>query len=239
MMNAIDPIPKRPVRKSAKASQRGFSIVAAIFLIVVLAGLAVAMVSISTVHQSSSALDVLGARAYQAARAGIQWGLFQRLRGTNRANYCANASAPVATTTFAMPITLPSNSLSPFTVTVVCSLNVIATTNVQALAGVVTVDTAIDHHLIVGDQISMGGVAPAQFNGNAIVVTEVTAANAFRYALAGASGVASAQGVFTRGAALDRWTIQATACNQPNAVTGCPNPSPRGDYVQRVMRTEL
>ena len=63
----------------------GIGLVTAIFLLVVLAGLAVAMVGISGAQHSASALDVQGARAYQAARAGIEWGLFQSLRNPARA----------------------------------------------------------------------------------------------------------------------------------------------------------
>ncbi|WP_229508025.1 agglutinin biogenesis protein MshP [Massilia sp. Dwa41.01b] len=50
----------------------------AIFLLVVLAGLGVALVSVFTTQQQSSLLDESGARAYQAARAGIEWGLFRK-----------------------------------------------------------------------------------------------------------------------------------------------------------------
>lgn len=56
--------------------QQGFSIVSAIFLLVVLAFLGVAMVSFSTTQQQSQALDVMGSRAYQAARAGIEWAAY-------------------------------------------------------------------------------------------------------------------------------------------------------------------
>jgi MSHA biogenesis protein MshP len=60
--------------------QSGVGLVTAIFLLVVLAGLGVAMVSLFTSQQASADLDLQGARAYQAARAGIEWGLYQRLR---------------------------------------------------------------------------------------------------------------------------------------------------------------
>lgn len=60
--------------------QRGFSLVSAIFLLIVLAGLGAAIVNISTTQHTSSALDVQGTRAYQAARAGIEWGLYRQLR---------------------------------------------------------------------------------------------------------------------------------------------------------------
>lgn len=88
----------------------GVGLVTAIFLLVVLAGLAVAMVGISGAQQSSSALDVQGARAYQAARAGIEWGLFQSLR--NPAFVCAGD------TSFPLPAT---STLRDFVVTVTCT----------------------------------------------------------------------------------------------------------------------
>jgi MSHA biogenesis protein MshP len=57
--------------------QQGFSLVTAIFLLVVLAGLGAAMVTLLAVQYQSSALDISGSRAYQAARAGIEWSAFQ------------------------------------------------------------------------------------------------------------------------------------------------------------------
>ena len=88
----------------------GVGLVTAIFLLVVLAGLAVAMVGISGAQQSASVLDVQGARAYQAARAGIEWGLFQSLR--NPAFVCGGD------TSFALPAT---STLRGFVVTVNCT----------------------------------------------------------------------------------------------------------------------
>jgi len=55
---------------------RGFSLVSAIFLLVVLSFLGIAMVSFSTSQHQSSAMDVMGSRAYQAARAGIEWATY-------------------------------------------------------------------------------------------------------------------------------------------------------------------
>jgi MSHA biogenesis protein MshP len=93
----------RPARRQA-----GVGIVTAIFLLVVLAGLAAAMVSLYTAQQTSSNVDLLGARAYQAARAGMEWGLFRQ----TRAGQCAPLSR------FALPA---GTSLSGFTVVVRCS----------------------------------------------------------------------------------------------------------------------
>jgi hypothetical protein len=90
----------------------GIGLVTAIFLLVVLAGLAVALVGISSAQQSASALDVQGARAYQAARAGIEWAAFQKLR--NSSTFVCN---PSADTSFALPAT---STLREFVVTVHC-----------------------------------------------------------------------------------------------------------------------
>jgi MSHA biogenesis protein MshP len=85
------------------------SLFAAIFLIVVLAALGAFLVTVSGLQHSSSALDIQGARAYQAARAGIEWGAFRALRN----DLCVAGSAA---TSFS-----PGGSLSDFTVTVDCS----------------------------------------------------------------------------------------------------------------------
>jgi len=90
------------------ARQRGFSIITAIFLIVVLAALGAFAVSMFRVQQTSAALDELGSRAYQAAQAGIEWGAWQVLRGPGT---CAAATGNLA---------LPG-SLSGFTATVTCA----------------------------------------------------------------------------------------------------------------------
>jgi MSHA biogenesis protein MshP len=62
--------------------QRGFGAIAAIVVLVMLAVLAAAIVSISTTQQITSAQDVMSARAWQAARAGNEWGLYQALKGS-------------------------------------------------------------------------------------------------------------------------------------------------------------
>jgi MSHA biogenesis protein MshP len=56
--------------------QRGFSLVSAIFLLVVVAALGAFAVTISTAQHQSEAMEVMSARAYQAALAGIEWATF-------------------------------------------------------------------------------------------------------------------------------------------------------------------
>ena len=59
--------------------QRGFALVVAIFLLVVLASLGVYIVKISGVQHQTVNIALLGARAFEAARTGIEWGAFQAL----------------------------------------------------------------------------------------------------------------------------------------------------------------
>ncbi len=56
--------------------QRGFAAIAAIFLVVVLAALGGFMLTFSNAQQLTSAQDIQGSRAYWAARAGLEWGVF-------------------------------------------------------------------------------------------------------------------------------------------------------------------
>lgn len=58
---------------------RGFAMVSALFILVVLAVLGAAVASISVRQQVGSALELNAARAYQAARAGLEWGAFSVL----------------------------------------------------------------------------------------------------------------------------------------------------------------
>jgi len=97
--------------------QTGFSLVTAIFLLVVLSALGAMMVTFFGAQQQSSALDVMGSRAYQAARGGIEWGAFQVLRNPGGAFATGCQAAGGATQTLpALP-----NTLAAFTVTVTCS----------------------------------------------------------------------------------------------------------------------
>ena len=98
--------------------QRGFSLITAIFLLVVLGTLGTMMVTFFVAQQQSSALDVMGSRAYQAARAGIEWAAYNVASqpvGTQWAG-CANIN-PL----FAPGPTQLAGTLSPFTVALTCN----------------------------------------------------------------------------------------------------------------------
>jgi MSHA biogenesis protein MshP len=92
-------------RRMPGSRHRGFSIITAIFLLVVMSALGAYMLTFSTVQQTTSNQDLQGSRAYQAARAGVEFGLYE----VTRRGVCA------ATT----PVTL-AGTLSAFSVTVGC-----------------------------------------------------------------------------------------------------------------------
>ena len=63
-----------------KRQQRGFGVITAIIILVLMASLAGFLVRVSTIRQWGSALDFDRARAYQAAQAGIQWAGYQIIK---------------------------------------------------------------------------------------------------------------------------------------------------------------
>jgi MSHA biogenesis protein MshP len=97
----------------------GFTIAASIFLVVILAALGAFVATVSGLEQSSSALDMQGSRAYQAARAGIEWGAYQVLQNTAGAFATACNGATYAAPT-SQNISGLGGTLSPFSVTVTC-----------------------------------------------------------------------------------------------------------------------
>lgn len=66
----------------AHTHQQGFLLPAAIFLLVILAGLGAYAVNMSTVQQNSSIQDVQGTRAYHLAKTGAEWATYQITQNT-------------------------------------------------------------------------------------------------------------------------------------------------------------
>ncbi len=62
-----------------KRVQKGFSLITAIFLLVVVAALVGYVTNIRVVQQTTLLYGVQGARATQAARSGIEWGIYQSI----------------------------------------------------------------------------------------------------------------------------------------------------------------
>lgn len=85
--------------------QAGIGLAAALFLLLVVGALVAFLLTMSGLQQSSATLDLQGSRAYQSARAGIEWGVYRALRD----NSCA------ASASFSL-----AGELADFTVTVQC-----------------------------------------------------------------------------------------------------------------------
>ncbi|HEY8856390.1 MAG TPA: hypothetical protein VIM43_03410 [Rugosibacter sp.] len=107
----------------------GFAIVTAIFILVVLAALGAFIVSISTNQQIGTALDIQGVRAYQAARSGIEWGIY-RVQATPTYNFSYSTPAVAVGSANPNTRTCPASptsfvpaapTLAGFTVTVICT----------------------------------------------------------------------------------------------------------------------
>lgn len=98
---------------------RGFALVTAIFLLVVLAALGAFIVTVSTTQQVGAALDVQGVRAYYAARAGVEWGLYRV-----RVDGLSCAPAPASTSLPALSFPASATTLQGFVVTVACSTHI-------------------------------------------------------------------------------------------------------------------
>ena len=90
--------------------QRGFAIVTALFIVVVLAALGAFIATISASQHAGSALDAQSAFAYQAARAGSEWGIDNVVNGS--------PAAPPDTVTCSATVPAPPIVLDGVTVSV-------------------------------------------------------------------------------------------------------------------------
>jgi MSHA biogenesis protein MshP len=90
---------------------RGFALIPALFLIVVLGALALVAFRVGTGQQQAVIMSLQQARALAAAQAGIEWGAYQAVNGS-----C------VASTT----LNLTEAALTGFTVTVTCAATTFA-----------------------------------------------------------------------------------------------------------------
>ena len=96
-----------PGRRMGPTAARGFALVPALFLVVVLGALALVAIRVGTGQQHAVTMGLLQARAMAAARAGVEW-------GANRALPPANSC--VASTT----LNLTEAALNGYTVVVSC-----------------------------------------------------------------------------------------------------------------------
>lgn len=111
-----------PQRMTINA-ERGFTIATAIFLLVVLVSLGAFIASVTIATNTSAGVDAQGSQAYQAARAGIEWGAYQVLDPNNTLNPVSCATPVFAACPASTNLTGLSGTLSEFTTTVTCSVS--------------------------------------------------------------------------------------------------------------------
>lgn len=92
--------------RNTTSAQAGFSLIPALFLLIVLAAIGIVAVRLTAVQQQTVVLATQGARAYAAARAGIEAAAYDALENGN----CG-----------AQTIALAEAGLSGFTVDTSCS----------------------------------------------------------------------------------------------------------------------
>ena len=97
--------------------QAGFSLITAIFLIVVVALLAVFMVTIGSVQQTTTTYSLLSSRALFAADSGMQWAMRRVTR-----DGVAGLNCPAAPATGSVNFTIGNGAISGYTVVVNCSV---------------------------------------------------------------------------------------------------------------------
>lgn len=119
--------PMCPDTRPPIRTQRGFALASAIFLLVVLAALGAAMLTFSSAQHAGSAMDVQGTRAYQAARAGIEWGAYRALRNSS----CAGS------TTVAL-----AADLADFNLVVECAATAYGTLTAYQIIATASIGTA-------------------------------------------------------------------------------------------------
>lgn len=61
--------------------QRGFGLIAAMFVIIVIAAVIATIARMAVTQNATTSLSIQQARAYQAARAGLEWGIARAVAG--------------------------------------------------------------------------------------------------------------------------------------------------------------
>lgn len=88
---------------------RGFALVAVIFILVILSAVGSAMLKISATHHATATMALLGARAYHAARSGAEWAIYEAVNsgGCPAAVFALTEAASVG---FAIAVTCSSST---------------------------------------------------------------------------------------------------------------------------------
>lgn len=93
--------------------QQGFSVMSALFVVVILALIGSYIVSLSTLTSASNNLIIQGQKAYLAANSGLEWGIYTVAP--------ANGSGPYNCPTSPTTLTFTQNGLKNFQAVVTCA----------------------------------------------------------------------------------------------------------------------
>jgi MSHA biogenesis protein MshP len=96
--------PEAPCNRARQ--QAGFALVAAMFVMIIIALVILAMTRLAGNQHGTNSLAIQQARAYQAARAGLEWGITRAVAGN-----CAASST----------VNMAGSNLSEFTVSLRCT----------------------------------------------------------------------------------------------------------------------
>lgn len=107
-MRAIGTVQSRPSKRMYRR-QSGFTLVTALFLLIVVALLSVYIISLRNVQQSTVVFGQQGARAMQAARTGLEWAIYDSVVNGN----CTGGG----------PFNAGGTALAAFNITVTCSVS--------------------------------------------------------------------------------------------------------------------
>ncbi len=94
------------MKRTRPTVEGGFSLVSAIFLVVVLAALGVVAVRLNVVAQQTTTAELRGAQAFHAAKSGVAWAAYRALN----AGVCGNSI-----------LNLTEGATAGFSVSVQCS----------------------------------------------------------------------------------------------------------------------
>lgn len=100
--------------RSRGVRERGVSLVTAIGIILLLSTVALYTMRTATTQQANSASDVLGVRAYQAARTGLEWAAYQVMKGDVSTGFCNGGATTASVDTL-------SGGLTGFSVAIACA----------------------------------------------------------------------------------------------------------------------
>jgi len=98
-----------------ESHQAGFTLMSAVFILVVLTLIGTFIVSIASMARTSDTLGMQGTRAYYAAKSGLEWGIFKVAP--------SNGSPPYNCPTSPTTLTFSQGAMTGFTTTVTCTQN--------------------------------------------------------------------------------------------------------------------